>query len=328
LAESVLANAYYRYHIERDYEGARVLFEKMRRETPSSSEAPAALARIARRQSRWNDSIRLYEEAAKLNPRDPYLFLDRAWTFSMLRQHVATAQMIEGALALKPDDPEILVNKAKFLQMIGDLPAARAVIARFPARTENRQADDLRAVQLVWERRYDEAVRLIEALAPKRTVDSPADGLFWNNFLASVRSLAGDREGSRQAYLAARATLETLQRDQPKNAFIISAFAFNEAGLGNKEAALREAERAVALFPAAEDPVFGPAVEENLAAVEGLVGETDRAVARLERLLSTPYGAFPVTQASMRIDPVWDPLRSHPRFKALADGPEPKTVYK
>jgi hypothetical protein len=23
----------------------------------------------------------------------------------------------------------------------------------------------------------------------------------------------------------------------------------------------------------------------------------------------------------------WDPLRTHPRFKALMEGPEPKTVY-
>ena len=131
--ETHLANAYYRYHVERDYEGARLLFEKIQRAAPSNSDALTALARIARRQSRWNDSVRLYEEAAQLNPRDTYLFIDRAWTFSMLRQFAATAEMIARALEISPDDPEVLVSKVKLLQTTGDLPGARAVLARIPA---------------------------------------------------------------------------------------------------------------------------------------------------------------------------------------------------
>ena len=96
-AETLLANAYYRYHVERDYAGARELFEKFQREVPSDSEAIEALAKIARRQSRWKDSLRLYEEASKLNPRDANLCMDRAWTFSMLRDYAATEQLIERA---------------------------------------------------------------------------------------------------------------------------------------------------------------------------------------------------------------------------------------
>jgi hypothetical protein len=103
--------------------------------------------------------------------------------------------------------------------------------------------------------------------------------------------------------------------------------AFTEAGLGNKEAAIREGERAVSLLPVSEDPVFGPGMEEALAGVEAQVGESERAITRIERLLTTPYGAFPLTQAALRLDPTWDPLRSHPRFKALVEGPEPKTIY-
>ena len=90
---------------------------------------------------------------------------------------------------------------------------------------------------------------------------------------------------------------------------------------------MREGERAMAVLPATEDPVYGPIAEEYLAGVEAQVGEIERAIARIERLLITPYGAFPLTQAMLRLDPLWDPLRQHPRFKAIVEGPEPKTIY-
>ena len=88
-----------------------------------------------------------------------------------------------------------------------------------------------------------------------------------------MRSLAGDKEGARQAYLEGKTRLELRQQQEPGNYSIASSLGFCEAGLGNKEAALREGERAMSLLPASEDAVFGPIAEENLAGVEAQVGE-------------------------------------------------------
>jgi TolB-like protein/Tfp pilus assembly protein PilF len=325
--ETLLANAYYHYHVERDYEGARLLFEKIQREAPSNSEALVALARIARRESRWNDSVRLYERAAKLNPRDTYLCNDRAWTFSMLRQFSATAEMIARALEIAPDDPEVLVSKVKLLQTTGDLTGARAVLAKIPPGATGGQAESLRVTQLLWEGSYDEAARVLESLIEKQKKFAPGDVYFYELTLGDARSLGGNKAGAQEAYLAAKIGFKKLQQEQAKAPFPAVGLALAEAGLGNKEAALSEGERAVSLLPAKEDPVFGPGMEESLAAVEAQVGEIDRAFARVERLLTTPYGAFPITVASLRLDPTWIPLRQHPRFKAIVDGPEPKTIY-
>ena len=118
---------------------ARASFSKKSSATsPSNSEALTALARIARRQSRWNESVHLYEQAAQLNPRDAYLCMDRAWTYSMLRQFGAAAEMIARALEISPNDPEVLVSKVKLLQTTGDLPAARAVLERIPSGAAER----------------------------------------------------------------------------------------------------------------------------------------------------------------------------------------------
>jgi hypothetical protein len=207
------------------------------------------------------------------------------------------------------------------------LPAANAVLDKIPATAKSDDVAPARVNVLILERRFEEAARLLEQNVSRIEQKSPGEAGGGGQFLGWIRSLAGDKEGARQAYVEGKTRLELRRQQEPRNYSVAGLLAFCEAGLGNKEAALSEAERGMSALPAAEDPVYGPIAEENLAGVEAQVGETERALARIERLLVTPYGAFPLTQALLRLDPVWDPLRQHPRFKALVEGPEPKTIY-
>jgi tetratricopeptide (TPR) repeat protein len=181
-------------------------------------------------------------------------------------------------------------------------------------------------IVLVVERRFEEAARLLEEEL-KRSEPRLQDAATTREWLAFIRAAGGNAEGARKDYLQAKEELEDLAREQPKNLYISGALARSEAALGNKEGALREAERGMNALPASEDRVLGPIGEENLANVEAQVGEHERAITRIEHLLRTPYGAFPLTVGRLRLDPIWDPLRSHPRFKAIVEAAEPKTIY-
>jgi serine/threonine-protein kinase len=100
-------------------------------------------------------------------------------------------------------------------------------------------------------------------------------------------------------------------------------------GVGDKAAALALAERAIAVNPIDKDALTGGLPVEILARVAARLGEPDRALAALQKLLSIPYqgplaAGVPITPALLRLDPMFDPLRNDPRFQKLVASPASK----
>jgi tetratricopeptide (TPR) repeat protein len=116
--------------------------------------------------------------------------------------------------------------------------------------------------------------------------------------------------------------LEPLSQKDPDNSNFAQALSVMHAVLGQKDAAIKEAERAITLLPTAKDAVDGPRLEENLAFVEVLVGDKDSAIPRLQHLLQIPYTNY-LTPALLRLNPQWDPLRGDPRFQKLCEEKQP-----
>src|SRR4030095_1103416 len=68
--------------------------------------------------------------------------------------------------------------------------------------------------------------------------------------------------------------------------------------------------------------LIGPKGEKNLASVELIVDDKNRAIPRLQRLLEIPYSDC-LTPALLRLHPQWDPLRGDPRFQKLCEEKKP-----
>ena len=91
------------------------------------------------------------------------------------------------------------------------------------------------------------------------------------------------------------------------------------AGLGEAASAIAEGQKAIGLLPSSKNPEFGPNLEDDMARIYAQLGDADHAIPMLKRLLRTQYaGATFLTPATLRLDPIWDPIRNDPRFQELA----------
>lgn len=322
--ETRLAEAYYHYFIERDYDRANQIFELVHQKSPNNSEAPLALALIARRQGRWEESLAHFQEVIELDPRDLRTLMWSSDTYRSMRQFSMALKFIDRALDIAPGDNGAIVRKVDTYQALGQLDQAETAIAQMHADSRDTTMVQAMARQLLLRNNYPAGVALMQSSLAKLDPSQHADhsGLLF--LCAQFQQLTGNSAGAKASYTQSREEAETLLRQQADNADLISALAMVDAGLGDKETALQEADRAMAKLPASKDALIGPLYEEVRARVLARFGDKDRAITILQHLLAIPYsGTFgaPVTPAYLRLDPDWDSLRDDPRFQKLCGEP-------
>ena len=306
----------------RDYELAKATFGRVRELLPGSSDVPAALALIARRQGHWDESVANWEQTLVLDPRNIEWLKNAAETYAMLRQFPAALKTYDRVLDIVPNEPDTVALEAKIYQAEGNLKQAGKLLVGVNAQTPSINAYLTKKDQLILERHFDEAIRLIHNRLNEFRDLPEIERLFNPFFLALAQEYAGDIVGARATAQQMLGSLETLCQKDPDNPNFAQVLSVTRAVLGQKDAAIKEAERAIALLPSGKDAVAGPKAEETLASVEVLVGDKNRAIPRLQRLLEIPY-ANPLTPALLRLDPHWDPLRGDPAFQKLCEEKHP-----
>jgi len=320
--ESWIAQGAYRYRVLRDFAGAVTAYKQAQIRLPNNSYLLQNLAFVQRRLGLWQEAEATFKKALELDPRNFQLLGSLGGEcYAYLRRFNDARVAMDRALEISPDSASTRANKAVTFQNEGRLDEAAQELARIPADTMDDFVVAPRINQAIYERHFDTAISIIERKLSSVPAGQPLD---------SVTELALVQLGFCQQWTgrdedARRSFSRAIESIKPKPDALVSpdangtpnTLALAYAGLGEKEKALEQAQRAVKDYEM--DAVNKPWSETTLAQIQARFGDFDSAIAAIPHLLEVPAG---LTIANLKLDPFWDPLRKDPRFqKFISDGP-------
>ena len=270
---------------------------------------------VTRRLGRWEEALVLHTQATRLDPRNAEVWKHQGFTLRGLRRYAEAVTAFERALQAAPGDADLIGEEVTTYQMQGDLTAAAKLLDSLPPEADRGQLTPRRFNQWVYQHQYDPAIAALKAALEKREKFPRAEVAEALSNLGFVEVLNGQRESGLAHETEAKGLMDTLRQQGDENPWYVIAFgAQTYSLLGDHAAARREAERAAAAF--AKDAMVYPQALTVLARIQCEAGETDNAIATLERVLKMNC-AYAATPALLRVEPVWDSLRNNPRFQAL-----------
>jgi tetratricopeptide (TPR) repeat protein len=309
LGEAHLAEARYFYEGVQDFQRALPEFTRAQEALPNNADVQTWMGNLKRRMGNWAEAVQHQRKAMELDPHNPWA-LDLIVTFRLLRNYDDAERTIDRAqIGLPQLTNQFRGSKALIALCKGDLKGCKIVLQSLPPDEHQGFAPYVRARFALFERNYDEADQILNAC----TQATDFERQWVARDKAFVARARGDAAKTRDAFQAARKTFENeLQsRRRPNDPQLLSILAVYDAGLGRKEEALRESQKAIDLFPKGGDATDGPEFLRRQALVFAWAGERDRALQLLSDLVRRPG---PLSPGELKFDPGWDDLRQDPRF--------------
>ena len=304
---------YYR-RIERDFPRALTAYAAGQSQTAPNAELLRGRALAEEALGRFEAASEHYRQAYTLDPRSPPTANAYAANLRYLRRYAEAREIDARAVALGPTYLRSLQGQVLTMLADGDLTGARRVLERPPAGVDPTALVAYLAAfnELYWALTRDQQ-DLVLRLPPSAFDD---DRGAWALSLAGIYWLRGDAARVRTYGDSARIAMEEQVRDAPEDGQLRVLLGTAMAYAGRKTDAVREGLRGVELDPISRDANVGAYALHQLVRIYIVVGEQEKALDALEKLVVLPYDVSP---GWLRIDPTFDSLRKSPRFRSLIE---------
>jgi TolB-like protein/Tfp pilus assembly protein PilF len=314
LPEARIVMANYLEHVENDTERA---YEQIALGLEAAPNHPRLRRIWATRLLALEERLPYLEQDAALDPLSWWAARNLGQYHVRTRSYGEAEKWLDRAQSLAPDNLQCIRWRTMLFLAQGDLEGAKGFVRAAAERVDLTElvAELAGHYELFWVL-DDEWQELLFRLGP---------GSFGRNdwarhlAFAHTRHHRGEWEQMRADAEVARAGLAQrlgeLPDDPDLNTFMGSALAYLE----QREEAVAFGRRGVELsrnFRTGEPDHY---YQLQLARSHIVLGELEPALDVLERLLERPYIISP---GWLSIDPLFDPLREHPRFQALLEGHE------
>jgi TolB-like protein/DNA-binding winged helix-turn-helix (wHTH) protein/Tfp pilus assembly protein PilF len=321
LGEALLAQGYFQYYCEQNYDAAIASFQKARQSVSKTSDVLEALALVSRRKGAWQQSLEYFRQATEIDPRNISLLGWYANTYEELREYSSALRVYDQILEISPDNADALGSKAAIYQSTANLSEAATVLSRMHYDPRSEYFVD-QITQRIYERRFAEAIAMVtEAIATPNQLHRLK--AYYGCTLADLKQFSGDTVGARVAWQQLRDEVESSRRQTKGERFAFDALAAAYAALGDQR-------KALAIVDQVSVPVDALSVG-NLAYVRARIaiyaGDRDSAVEQLAISAHNPASGgsgFSATYGDLKLNPVWDTLRGDPRFEKIVASLAPK----
>ncbi|HJU90817.1 MAG TPA: protein kinase [Gemmatimonadaceae bacterium] len=298
------------HELQGDYDKASAEYAIAEKAKPNDGLILARSAAVLARRGHWNEAIRRLERAAELDPRSVETNAATAEGLMLMRSFPGAARYGQRAFAADSESIRPHLLQARLHLMQGDLAALRqtahSIVRRFGA--ERASTSDGFEVTLV---ALDTADIKTLAEVPPSAFANQLNYYLWRFMLFERWKPAVAAAYADSVLAAGQPIREMSANDYRVRAVVGHLFALK----GDRAQAIRETRRALELMPITRDHMAWAEAAEIAAVTYVQVGEYDAAIELIDQLLRMPS---PMTVARLRADPRWAPLRTHPRYAALA----------
>ena len=307
LVEVRFVEAVKKYWIDREYDESLRLLNNLKKTAPNMADIYAWTAYNLRRQGKMDESLKELEKAIGMDPFNANYIENISQTHDLLHQYNRIIEWCKKGLSFVPDHEGF--NSYIFsanLKISGDINVAQE--------KSGLTSDDLEYDINYYTRQYE---RLIPVIKEQTNYIGSQAGFEPPIYqLALIYFLSGKQELSQQYADSSITFLLGLLEEIPDEDRYYSTLGRSYALAGKREEAIASGRKALELKPLSIDAFQNPDREEDMMEIYVLIGDYDRAMDKMEYLLSIPSW---LSRGRLIADPLFDKLRNQPRFRKIIE---------